>query len=92
MVLEEQNIVDIEESNGDSDDQDFERKINQNKEIIKMHKLRKETEEQNSNTLNLNGYINDKKIMQLPKKSKPVSTKNQKIRNRNESLYEKRAK
>ena len=32
----------------DSDDLDFEQKINQNKEIIKMHKLKKENEKINN--------------------------------------------
>lgn len=35
------------DENGDSDDLDFEEKINQNKEIIKQHKLKKENEKNN---------------------------------------------
>ena len=79
MVLEEQNIVDIEESNGESDDDDFEKKINENKRLIKMHKLRKETEEQNTQ---INPHQYEKKIS-IPRKNKPPQTKTQKFRGRN---------
>ena len=51
MVLEEQNIMDLEESNSSSDD-DFEKRIIENRELIKQHKIKKETEIHPNNFVN----------------------------------------